>query len=432
MQNNKRFFGNKLPLAAAVTAACLAMPALAVDFHGYARAGSSSNLSSGGEQTCFGNGAEGHYVGRLADECDTYAELSLGDELYNEDGRSFRFDSMVSYGAGNQGNDFQSFSYNDNGGAYDGGDISLRQFYVSGNNVVDALPGSTLWAGKRYYQRLDVHHLDLYYLNNSGYGAGVENISMGTGKLSVAYLNHDNRDGASGEFVQNNKFDVRYAFPLGDNTLTLVGVYAMADLTDQQEDLGIEDENGYHFLAELASGFMGGFNKFVVQYGADSMGFTGFEAGGPGRVDNANVGGYLESSYRILNHGVVKLSDKWELGYSALYQAGEAHDNGADDAERMSLVVRPVYNWSPISSTAIELGFDDVTYAGNAAEPDKESADLQKVAIAQQWQAGPGYWARPVIRLYAASFFGDQAKNARGGDGVDGDIQLGAQIEAWW
>ena len=37
-----------------------------------------------------------------------------------------------------------------------------------------------------------------------------------------------------------------------------------------------------------------------------------------------------------------------------------------------------------------------------------------------------------MIRLYAASFFGDQAKNARGGDGVDGDIQLGAQIEAWW
>src|SRR5690606_8763389 len=98
MQNNKRFFGNKLPLAAAVTAACLAMPALAVDFHGYARAGSSSNLNNGGEQTCFGSGAAGHFVGRLADECDTYAELSLGDELYNEDGRSFRFDSMVSYG----------------------------------------------------------------------------------------------------------------------------------------------------------------------------------------------------------------------------------------------------------------------------------------------------------------------------------------------
>jgi maltoporin len=54
------------------------------------------------------------------------------------------------------------------------------------------------------------------------------------------------------------------------------------------------------------------------------------------------------------------------------------------------------------------------------------------VAIAQQWQAGPGYWARPVIRAYAATFFGDEAEAARGGEGIDGDIQIGAQIEAWW
>lgn len=428
MQNNKRFFPNKLPLAAAVTAAIMATPAVAVDFHGYARAGSSTNLGSGGEQTCFGDGATGHYVGRLADECDTYAELSLGDELYNEDGRSFRFESMVSYGASDQGNDFQSFSRNDTGGAYDGGDIALRQLYITGNNVIDALPGSTLWAGKRYYQRLDVHHLDLYYLNNSGYGAGVENISAGPGKLSVAYVNHDNPDGTTSEIVQNNKFDLRYAFPVGDNTLTLAGVYAMADLTEQQEDLGIEDENGYHFLAELATGFMGGFNKFVVQYGADSMGFTGFEAGGPGRVDNGNVAGYLESSWRILDHGVVKLTDRWEMGYSALYQQGKPFDSAQDDAERFSVVVRPTYNWNPVSSTAVEIGYDDVTFNG----VDAESQDLQKVAVAQQWQAGPGYWARPVIRTYAAAFFGDQATGARGGEGIDGDIQIGAQIEAWW
>lgn len=45
--------------------------------------------------------------------------------------------------------------------------------------------------------------------------------------------------------------------------------------------------------------------------------------------------------------------------------------------------------------------------------------------------AGPGYWARPVIRAYAAAFFGDQAEAARS-EGIDGDIQIGAQIETWW
>jgi len=95
MQNNKRFFPNKLPLAAAVTAAIMATPAIAVEFHGYARSGLSTNTSSGGEQTCFGSGANGHFVGRLADECDTYAELAFGDQLFSQDGKTFRFDSMV-------------------------------------------------------------------------------------------------------------------------------------------------------------------------------------------------------------------------------------------------------------------------------------------------------------------------------------------------
>src|SRR5690554_981328 len=108
MQKNKRLFMKKLPLAAAVTAAVLATPALAVDFHGYARAGSSTNFGSGGEQTCFGNGADGHYVGRLADECDTYAEIGLGDELFSQDGKTFRIDSMISYSADRQGNDYQA------------------------------------------------------------------------------------------------------------------------------------------------------------------------------------------------------------------------------------------------------------------------------------------------------------------------------------
>ncbi|MDX1756580.1 MAG: hypothetical protein R3175_11015 [Marinobacter sp.] len=51
MQNTYHLFPRKLPLTAAVTAAVLATPALAIDFHGYARAGASTNLGSGGKQS---------------------------------------------------------------------------------------------------------------------------------------------------------------------------------------------------------------------------------------------------------------------------------------------------------------------------------------------------------------------------------------------
>ena len=154
MQNKKRFTANKLPLAAAITAAVLATPAVAVDFHGYARAGVSTNIGSGGEQTCFGSGSTGHYVGRLADECDTYSELSLGDELFSQDGKTFRFDSMLAYSANRQGNDYQALNGFNNinsvdfgnqettsnsSDPYGGGDIALRQLYVSANNVIESL-----------------------------------------------------------------------------------------------------------------------------------------------------------------------------------------------------------------------------------------------------------------------------------------------------
>lgn len=441
MQNNKRYFPNKLPLAAAVAAAIMATPAIAVDFHGYSRAGVSTNVGSGGEQTCFGSGANGHYVGRLADECDTYAELGLGDELFSQDGKTFRFDSMLAYSADRQGNDYQAlngannisnvdFGNNEvdrnNSDPYGGGDIALRQLYVSANNVIESLPGATLWAGKRFYKRKDIHQLDLFYLSNSGYGAGIENIQAGAGQLSLAYTNSDTSDGD--DLVQNNKVDVRYAFPVaGDHTLELIGIYAMADLTDAQQDAGIDDEDGYFVMAEISSGVMGGFNKFALQYGADSMGFTNAENASGGRVDNANVAGYFESSWRILNHGVVKLGGDWELGHSVVYEEAESHDPAAKDGERLSIVARPTYNWSPVMSTAIEVGYSDTDRPWFA-----ESQDLGKFAVAQQWQAGPGYWARPVIRAYAATFFGDEAENARGGEGIDGDIQVGAQIEAWW
>ncbi|WP_228264158.1 maltoporin LamB [Marinobacter alexandrii] len=440
MQNNKRFSINKLPLAAAVTAAVMATPAIAVDFHGYARAGASTNLNSGGEQTCFGNGAVGHYVGRLADECDTYAEIGLGDELFSQDGATFRFDSMIAYSTNQQGNDYQALDGANNisgidfateevtrnsSNPYGGGDLALRQLYVSANNVIESLPGATLWAGKRFYQRKDIHQLDLFYVSNSGYGAGVENIKAGAGRLSVAYTNSDNSE--NDDIVQNNKIDVRYSFPLaGGNNLELIGIYAMADLTDQQEDAGFDDQDGYFFTAELSSGVMGGFNKFAVQYGADSMGFTNAENASGGRVANNNAG-YFESSWRVLNHGVIKLGSGWDLGHSVVYERAEPHDASADDGERLSIVARPVYNWTNVMSTAIEVGY---------SETDRpwfdDSQDLGKFAIAQQWQAGPGYWARPVIRAYAATFFGDEAEAARGGEGVDGDVQIGAQIEAWW
>ena len=61
---------------------------------------------------------------------------------------------------------------------------AFREANVQGKNLIEWLPGSTIWAGKRFYQRHDVHMIDFYYWDISGPGAGIENIDLGFGKLS--------------------------------------------------------------------------------------------------------------------------------------------------------------------------------------------------------------------------------------------------------
>ncbi|MCV5977545.1 carbohydrate porin, partial [Escherichia coli] len=83
-------------------------------------------------------------------------------------------------------------------------------------------PEATLWAGKRYYQRHDIHISDFYYWNISGAGAGVEGIEAGPGKVSFAWVRNDRGDiadpGNDGGATNVNTLDVRYAgLPLWDN-----------------------------------------------------------------------------------------------------------------------------------------------------------------------------------------------------------------------
>lgn len=143
----------KLPIALAVAAGVLSTQAMAVDFHGYARSGIGWT-ASGGEQQCFQTtGAQSKY--RLGNECETYAELKLGQELWKEGDKSFYLDTNVAYSV-SQRDDWEST------------DPAFREANVQGKNLIESLPGSTIWAGKRFYQRHDVHMIDFYYWDISG------------------------------------------------------------------------------------------------------------------------------------------------------------------------------------------------------------------------------------------------------------------------
>ncbi len=436
----------KLPLALAITAGILSAHAGAVDFKGYARSGIGWT-GSGGEQQCFGaTGAGAKY--RLGNECETYAEIKLGQEVWKEGDKSFYFDTNVAYSVSQQ-NDWEATS------------PAFREANVQGKNLIDALPGATIWAGKRFYQRHDVHMIDFYYWDISGPGAGLENIDLGFGKLSLA-ATRSSEAGGSVTFsspgvydvykdTANDVFDVRLAGMQTnpDGVLELGVDYGRANRTDNYRFANEDDsKSGWMFTAEHTQSMLKGYNKLALQYATDAMTTQG--KGLPqgtyqsGSFDDFVGGSNNGKLWRVLDHGAITLNDKWDLMYVGMYQKQDLDSNLGTDW--WTVGVRPMYKWTPIMSTLLEVGYDNVK---SQQTGDKNSQ--YKITLAQQWQAGDSIWSRPAIRVFATYAKWDEkwgyikngdnvtrfaASNDSGfsttSRGDNDEWSFGAQMEIWW
>ena len=435
----------KLPLAVAVAAGVMSAQALAVDFHGYARSGIGWT-GSGGEQQCFqATGAQSKY--RLGNECETYAELKLGQEVWKEGDKSFYFDTNVAYSVAQQ-NDWEAT------------DPAFREANVQGKNLIEWLPGSTIWAGKRFYQRHDVHMIDFYYWDISGPGAGIENVDLGFGKLSLAatrsqeaggsYIFTSNDIYSKYKDTANDVFDVRLAGleTNPDGVLELGVDYGRANKTDGYSFADGASKDGWMFTAEHTQSMLKGYNKFVVQYATDAMttqgkglsqgSFTGNDYDKDaeiGAVDNRiNNNGDL---WRVLDHGAISLGEKVDLMYVGMYQNIDRDDGNG--TKWWTVGVRPMYKWTPIMSTLMEVGYDNVK-----SQKTGDTNNQYKITLAQQWQAGDSIWSRPAIRVFATYAKWDEkwgydngiaykdtsAKTYSRGD--NDEWSFGAQMEIWW
>lgn len=435
----------KLPLAVAVAAGVMSVQALAVDFHGYARSGIGWT-GSGGEQQCFqATGAQSKY--RLGNECETYAELKLGQEVWKEGDKSFYFDTNVAYSVAQQ-NDWEAT------------DPAFREANVQGKNLIEWLPGSTIWAGKRFYQRHDVHMIDFYYWDISGPGAGIENIDLGFGKLSLAatrsqeaggsYIFSSNDTYRDFKDTANDVFDVRLAGleTNPDGVLELGVDYGRANKTDGYSFADGATKDGWMFTAEHTQSMLKGYNKFVVQYATDAMttqgkgipqgSFTGNNYDPDteiGIVNNEiNNNGSL---VRILDHGAISLGERWDLMYVGMYQDIDRDDNNG--TTWYTVGVRPMFKWTPIMSTLMEVGYDNVK-----SQQTGDRNSQYKITLAQQWQAGDSIWSRPAIRVFATYAKWDEKWGYDNGiaykdtstktysRGDNDEWSFGAQMEIWW
>lgn len=416
-----------LPLVAGAVAAFAGASAFAMEFHGYLRSGGGSTLGGKGGQNCF-QLPDAYSKYRLGNECENYGNFVFEHDIYTgkQDGVVFSYRAQIDYKTDGSG-DSESFKLNNNR------DIGLRENYFTAKNLPFLSSGASLWAGKRFYKRHDVHITDLFYWNTSGFGAGVADVKLNDKvKLSyAAFRNNTYANSAVGGSTVGAT--TRHDFRLEDIPLSGFGNLAVglginrADATAEQKATGASN-NGYAMTVQHQMPVWGGFNKLALQYGKGSA--NDLRLNTPNNAFASDA-----SAYRVVEQLLVQPSADFSAMGTFL------HMNRRNNFKWTSVGVRPVWHLADYFKLQAELGHDQITALTGAAV-DRQTRKLTKFTIAPTVVAGRGFFARPELRLfYTYAKWNDAARDLRGGvaGGTAGRFgsdtkgsTIGFQAEAWW
>lgn len=411
----------KLPVAVTLALAFgTAMADPAVDttgFHGYARVGAGTS-SANARQSCYGLGGNTMKY-RLGNECDAYFEGGYTNDFATVDGVTFT--GTLWADAYKPNSDFGDAS------------VQLAKAYVEAKGI-PMLNGGTVWIGKRYYMRPDIHMLDLQYLNLNGTGGGVDRIKVGPGFLSYAVFkdNDFNDVNPTTGAITNNSAAIRQNVVYQGLPVNTDGVidFAATVITAQGK---ADRHDGWQLSAfHRQANVMGGGNTFGVQYGVGPG--TGIGVGNDrmGASGSTLLGSDVKR-WRVFNDLAIQPTKMFGMEFVALVQRDQS-DVGS--STWTTLGVRPVYAINNYFKLAMELGTDRVTSpTGGPAQR------LTKITFAPTISAGPGLFDRPELRLFvtygkwndAATASVNAANNAGPVfNNKTSGASAGLQVETWF
>ena len=357
-------------------------------FSAYIRAGFQFNGNGGGGNFSFelpnfpGEGRE-----RLGNENDTYMELTwmqshmLGDSPDVMD-VSMTFTPAIRYVQNRNTFDAQN-NVTRSGNDFD---FILRQAYLEAKNVFKAAPEITFWSGVRFYDRYNTDPEDYFWLDTSGYGAGVENIDLGIGQLNFAWLGglnaQDISPGIGSQFKQT--FDARLKNiqlgPIpGTIALVVIGNYEKGGTFTQDYDAAGDITDLTNPLHTDSAWGIGGGLIYNVKFG-------------PGGGNNSFT------AYALFGRGVTNFSSGSDLG-------------SVQGAENLFLFRHPGYTGEVNVGDALNHGF---TYRAGfqlyVALPWYHSEPAPAVAGTSKdgkGVAAPAPAAAPALPWFSVAFFGD-------------------------
>jgi len=297
----------------------------------------------------------------------------------------------------------------------------MNQMYAEWSNM-PALNGGSLWAGRRFYKRNDIHISDFYYWNQSATGFGIDEMKIGDLKYSYVFSRKDNYD--QEPYINRHDFNVG-GFQVNPGGELEVGVSYIdkPDSTDANSGWAVSAQH-------KQQDFLGGVNTVALQYGrgpGTGLGYTGDPT-----LDSSN------RSWRLVEYFDFQMTPRLGGQVQLVYQKDKRPD-GADQ-NWLSIGGRTSYAFTEQFKLVGEIGRDQVEAPGGTRK-------LTKFTIAPTWSpSGPGFWERPEIRLYytyaswnraaqqAANLLADGSalsENGAFGSARNGS-NFGVQVEYWW
>ncbi|HNW62470.1 MAG TPA: carbohydrate porin [Piscinibacter sp.] len=390
----------KTTLIAAMALAGMAgaVQAVELSYSGYVRAGTGINVR-GGTQVCFGlAGADTKW--RLGNECDYVIEPNFVAKLASYEGSDWYVHVMPSvyHGWGPQGtNEPDTLT------------TRFGQIYAYGDKI-SGLANGKVWAGRRFYNRLQTGINDQFLENNDGNGAGIEEMDFGAAKVSVAFMMDPNNEATNNRFALPIRATGIKTLPNGELS---VYVTPSAQLKSKNQVTLVEPADQPKGIAvglyQTVNGALGG--NWLL----------GFKHDKTGDVKNTRVIAQYGSS----------LTPATALDVVAEYRINTAPNDGGN--KWLAIGARTDTHLGGPFRLLFEAGHDQV-------KPDAgDTRNMTKFTVAAAASAGKDAGSRPTVRLFLThAIWNEAARQTLSGrtQEVFGDkksgTSIGIQAETWW
>lgn len=411
-------------------------------------------------------------VGRFGNESDLWSEIAIGANMTGVKDYVFGVQTRLIYSNEN-GIDPEKKK-----------DVYLDECYATLKGAFEFSKDATIWVGKRYYHREQTEIMDYKWYQIEGYGAGIEYIDVGPGKLSFAWFSktdadfsYDKKNGVNGKVhgannlststwkedwdsksdITTEKYDLEYALAPWDGAWLNMRGTLLVPQTDDNNYMKLADQpkisNGKILAVSLGTSYGIGYCTTVAQY------ISGPNAGKP--FGNGNyIDLWFEKDknkgvektndahrWQFLNYGDMKVGD-FGLAHSLYYTVAsgfEGEDWNKESDKAFSFAVRPYYKLTDVTKIAAELGF--FTETTKRQDGKSSNSQGQKATLAYVLSPDAGDWkSRPELRFYVTYLHSNETEaiiNSPSQDKamtINGEyyaprnnqLIVGAQMEAWW